>query len=130
MNIASSNINQWTLLMAMLPVAFSLSRGAPASIPLDAEQRSELLLTIAQSCVILIFLLDMEIAWWEAASMFALFAAQFILPPFIGKQAGLWITSIFFFWVAAATLRLIVQKRRPQALRKFTELWREHVTRS
>ena len=130
MNIASSNINQWTLLMAMLPVTFSLSRGAPASIPLDAEQQSELLLTIAQSCVILIFLLDMEIAWWEAASMFALFAAQFILPPFIGKQAGLWITSIFFFWVAAAILRLIVRKRRPEALRKFTELWREHVTRS
>src|SRR6185437_11569435 len=66
MNIASSNINQWTLLMAMLPTVFSMSRGDLSPIPLDPQQSSELLLTIGQSAVGLIFLINMEFAWWEA----------------------------------------------------------------
>src|SRR5260370_15730101 len=33
MNMVSSNINQWTLLTAMLPVVYSISRGSPSSIP-------------------------------------------------------------------------------------------------
>jgi cation:H+ antiporter len=129
MNIASSNINQWTLLMAMLPVAFSLSRGAVSAIPLDAQQRSELLLTIAQSCAGMVFLANMEIAWWEAASMFALFAAQFILPPLVGSQAELWVTYAFFLWTVAAIAATVVRRRTPQALRRFFEIWHEHVMR-
>ena len=43
MNMVSSNINQWTLLAAMLPITYSLSRGVPSAIPLDGEQQLELL---------------------------------------------------------------------------------------
>jgi hypothetical protein len=32
MNMVSSNINQWTLLTAMLPVVYSISLGSPAAI--------------------------------------------------------------------------------------------------
>src|SRR5262249_44567173 len=46
MNMISSNINQWTLLTAMLPVVYSMSRGGVSSIPLDGEQEIELLLTL------------------------------------------------------------------------------------
>jgi cation:H+ antiporter len=129
MNIASSNINQWTLLMAMLPVAFSLSRGAVSAIPLDAEQQSQLLLTIAQSCVAVVFLANMELAWWEAASMFALFAAQFILPPLVGSRAELWVTYAFFLWTVAAIVEMIARRRCPEALKKFSEIWRANVMR-
>ncbi|MGH9624120.1 MAG: hypothetical protein ACRD4G_07255, partial [Bryobacteraceae bacterium] len=109
MNIASSNINQWTLLMAMLPVAFSLSRGAFSAIPLDPQQEAQLLLTIAQSSVAVVFLANMELAWWEAASMFALFVAQFALPAD-------WIAYAFFVWTAAAIADMIARRRRPEAL--------------
>ena len=52
MNIASSNINQWTLLFAMLPIVFSLSRGTPFRHSRSIrEQQAELLLTIGQSLV-------------------------------------------------------------------------------
>lgn len=122
MNIASSNINQWTLLMAMLPVAFSLSRGAPSAIPLDPQQESELLLTIAQSCVAVVFLANMELAWWEAASMFGLFVAQFFLPP-------LWVAYAFFFWTAAAIVVMAARRRPPEAFSRFRETWRAHVVR-
>ena len=34
MNMVSSNINQWTLLAAMLPIVYSISRGALSTIRL------------------------------------------------------------------------------------------------
>ena len=43
MNMVSSNINQWTLLAAMLPIVYLVSRGAPSAIPFDAQQELELL---------------------------------------------------------------------------------------
>ena len=62
MNMVSSNINQWTLLAAMLPIVYSLSRGAVSAIPLDGEQEVELLMTLAQSLLGALFLLDMQLA--------------------------------------------------------------------
>jgi len=128
MNIASSNINQWTLLMAMLPVVFSMSRGEISAIPLDPQQQDELLLTIGQSAVGLIFLINMEFAWWEAVAIFALFAAQFVLPVFWGDAARIWITYAFFAWTVLALLDMLRRKRQPAALSSFLETWRAHVT--
>lgn len=127
MNIVSSNINQWTLLVAMLPIVFSMSRGTVSAIPFDAEQESELLLTIGQSLVGLIFLMNMEFAWWEALAIFVLFAIQFILPIFWGDQVRIWITAAFFLWTALALVRMIVRRRRPNALVRFVETWRASV---
>src|SRR5207302_5229486 len=46
MNMVSSNINQWTLLTAMLPLVYSYSRGSISSIPFDDHQELELLMTL------------------------------------------------------------------------------------
>lgn len=123
MNIASSNINQWTLLIAMLPIVFSVSAGAPSRIAMDTEQRAELLLTIGQSAIGLIFLLNMEFAWWEGIGMFGLFAAQFVLPAFWGQRVKTWITALFFLWTAVALLKMLVTRRPPAAWRRFAETW-------
>ncbi len=128
MNITSSNINQWTLLFAMLPVVFSLSRGSVSAIPFDAQQESELLLTIAQSFVGLIFLANMKFCWWEALAMFSLFAAQFALPPFFGAAAQAWITYTFFAWAAVSILAMVARRRPPLAITRFFETWRRHVS--
>jgi cation:H+ antiporter len=127
MNIVSSNINQWTLLVATLPVVFSLSRGAVSSFSLDDEQSLELLLTIGQSFVGMIFLVNMRIDWWEALAMFALFGAQFVLPLFFGTQVKTWITATFFTWTIAAAAAIIFRRRLPDALAQFLETWRAHV---
>ncbi|MFL6352116.1 MAG: sodium/calcium exchanger protein [Bryobacteraceae bacterium] len=127
MNIASSNINQWTLLVAMLPVVFSLSRGGIASFSLDDQQRLELLLTIGQSFLGMAFLINMSIAWWEALAMFLLFAAQFVLPAFFGDQGRIWIAMGFFIWTGAAALVIVMRRRLPNALARFLETWRTHV---
>jgi cation:H+ antiporter len=128
MNIASSNINQWTLLVAMLPVVFSMSHGAPTPIVFDAEQESELLLTIGQSMVAMIFLINMEFAWWEALAMFLLFAIQFVLPAFFGDGIRVWITAAFFAWTAASVLVFAFRRPRQNALTSFVATWRAHVS--
>lgn len=127
MNIASSNINQWTLLVAMLPVVLSISRGSISSIPLDDEQQTELLLTIGQSMVAMVFLINMEFAWWEALLMFVLFASQFVFPAVFGDYAKIWITRAFFIWTVSALVVLLFRRERPNALSRFLETWHEHV---
>ncbi len=127
MNIASSNINQWTLLMAMLPTVFSMSRGDLSPIPLDPQQSSELLLTIGQSCAGMIFLLNMKFDWWEALAMFVLFVAQFALPVFFGEGVRVWITYAFFAWTAVALIQIVARRQRPAAITNFLETWRAHV---
>jgi len=128
MNIASSNINQWTLLVAMLPIVFSMSQGHITGFALDAQQRSELLLTIGQSLTALMFLLNMELAWWEALAMFGLFSIQFVLPAFFGEEVRRWISYAFFVWAAVEAIRLIMQRQTPSALARFLETWQAHIS--
>lgn len=45
----SDKINQWTLLVGMLPIAMSIGAGRVMSLPLDARQHEEFFLTAAQS---------------------------------------------------------------------------------
>lgn len=47
--MVSDKINQWTLLVGMLPLAMSLGAGGLTALPLDARQHEEFLLTAAQS---------------------------------------------------------------------------------
>ena len=127
MNIASSNINQWTLLVAMLPVVLSLSKGGFSALVFDNEQGKELLLTISQSSVALMFLINMQFAWYEALTMFLLFAAQFVLPQIFGAQAKSWITNAFLLWTVIEVLAVLAKRRMPEAFTNFSNTWREHV---
>src|SRR5437870_5342052 len=47
--LLSSRINQWTLLVGSLPIAYSIGAGHVAPLPLDERQVAEVLLTAAQS---------------------------------------------------------------------------------
>ena len=127
MNIASSNINQWTLLVAMLPVVYSLSVGAPSGFALDPAQKIELLLTIGQSFVSMLFLLNMRFSFWEAIAMFVLFAVQFVLPAFFGDELRGYITWAFFVWTAGGLLLFAVRRPKNNAVTSFLTTWREHV---
>ena len=67
MNMVSSNINQWTVLAAMIPVVYSLSQGHVAAVPFDGMHRHEILLTILQSLLGMVLLLNMRYTRGEAA---------------------------------------------------------------
>jgi cation:H+ antiporter len=78
--LVSSKINQWTLLVAMLPVVYAVSLGALEPMPLDGRQREEVLLTAAQSLFAVLVLLDLRLSLWGAGLIFGLFAIQFVFP--------------------------------------------------
>lgn len=77
--LLSSKVNQWTLLIGTLPLAYRLG-GGDWALPLDSRQTEEVLLTAAQTVLGLAFLIDLVFKRWEAAVLFALFAVQFVLP--------------------------------------------------
>jgi cation:H+ antiporter len=128
MNMISSNINQWTLLVAMLPMVFSLSRGEPSAIPLDGEQEVELLLTLAQALLGVMFLLEMRFLWWEATGLFVLWAAQFVLSPV--AKVHEYFTFAYFAWAALDIVLIFMGKRKATAFRAFARMWSRNVKRT
>ncbi len=66
MNMVSSNINQWTVLAAMIPIVYSISVGKPSSIPFDAHHQTEILLTIVQSFLGMLLIANLQFRWYEA----------------------------------------------------------------
>jgi len=82
MNMVSSNINQWTMLAAMLPIAYAFALGHAGTIDFDSHQELEVLMTIGQSLLGALLLANMRFTWWEAAVLFTLWAVQFVLSGF------------------------------------------------
>jgi cation:H+ antiporter len=139
MNMVSSNINQWTLLAAMLPIVYSISRGQVSFIPLDPQQELELLMTIAQSLIGMVFLINMELDWWEAAALFFLWGIQFAFSPippgpgiigFIATHIHLWVTVAYLVWAAVAVVMFVTGRRHANAFREFARQWRQHIAKS
>jgi len=139
MNMVSSNINQWTLLTAMLPIVYSFSKGAPSAIPFDPQQQLELLMTLGQSMVAMFFLLNLTLAWWEAAALFLLWFVQFLFSPIPPGPTGLgwisthihqWITWLYLVWAAVEFIRMLTGRRKPAALVAFAHVWRTNVMRN
>jgi cation:H+ antiporter len=124
MNMVSSNINQWTLLTAMLPILYSISVGTATPIVFDPQQRIELLLTLGQALVGMIFLINMELACWEATVLFVLF-----LLPFIHPAAARPVTALYFAWAGVELARMILGKRDFSAIGAFSEVWKAHISR-
>ena len=135
MNMVSSNINQWTLLVAMLPVVYSMSAGAPSAIPLDDQQKLEVLMTLGQQLVGALFLVNMELAWWEASALFGLWLAQFAFSAFagptplgqFGEHVRWGVTIVYFAWAALEILQMALKKQKPPAFKEFATMWRMHV---
>lgn len=78
--LVSSKINQWTLLVAMLPLIYSVASGTPAALPLTPRQEAEILLTAAQSLFAVLLLLDLRLSLVGAVGLFLLFLGQFLFP--------------------------------------------------
>jgi len=123
MNMVSSNINQWTLLAAMLPIVYSMSRGSISAIPLDDQQELELLLTLGQSLLSAVMLLDMRLKWWEAAGLFGLWAVQFAFTTAVHDV----VMATYFIWAGVELVRRVFILRNPPAVRLFSKMWRKHV---
>ncbi len=76
--LISSKVNQWTLLIGSLPLAFSISGGTLSPLEFDARQSEEIFLTAGQSMFAVAILISLSMARWEAIVLAALFATQFV----------------------------------------------------
>jgi len=124
MNMVSANINQWTMLAAMIPVVYSMSVGEPTFVPFDEHQRKEILLTISQSMLGMLLLANMSFHVVEAAGIFLLWLLQFLVP---GLHTP--VTLIYFAWCACEIAVILVKRRRVAALVAFADLWKVHGRR-
>jgi cation:H+ antiporter len=122
MNVVASNINQWTVLAAMIPVVYSVSLGHVAAIPFDGMHRHEILLTILQSLLGMILLMNMRYAWWEALVVFVLWFVQFCIPSIRVQIIGAYAVLIVLGLVQA-----VLGRRSFEAFTVFAERWRSRV---
>lgn len=88
--LISSKVNQWTLLIGSLPVAYCISSGGIGALPLDARQVEEVLLTGAQSAFAIAILARLRFSLSAATILFLLFATQlvFTMPMVRWGYAG------------------------------------------
>ena len=126
MNIVSSNINQWTILAAMIPLVYGYSHlrhtGVWTDFPLDLSQRNELALTLLQTMLGVLLLANMEFDWREATLLVVLWAVQFVAPGLRGAVMvayGIWAVVLVIAYVlkreplrAPAAFLATVRKKR------------------
>jgi cation:H+ antiporter len=121
MNMVSSNINQWTMLAAMIPIAYSIGQGQVMFVPLDEYHRLEILLTVAQSMLGFMLLAELRFRWYEALGLFTLWLVQFLVPHLHGE-----VMIAYFGWVFLEGVRVIARRRNLRAFPIFLRLVREN----
>jgi len=97
--LLSSKVNQWTLLVGTIPLVFALSSGSLHGLPLDSQQRLELLLTAAQSLFAVSILITLALSARAALVLFALFAVQFLgsvlLSPEVDRMIVIGLSALY-----------------------------------
>jgi len=76
--LISSKVNQWTLLIGSLPVAYSISGTDIGPLPMDSRQVEEVFLTAAQSAFAVAIFASLSISSREALLLLGLFGTQLI----------------------------------------------------
>lgn len=115
--LVSSKVNQWTVLVGSLPVAFALASGSLHGLPLQGGERQELALTAAQSVFGVAVLGNLEVSTAEAISLFGLFFTEFVLGAVLGGGA-LTVVRIGFavVYVMVGAVVLVVKRQDTVAL--------------
>ena len=78
--LLSSKVNQWTLLVGMLPLVYMFSAGRMTPMHMDQRQVEEMLLTSAQSVFAVAVLINLSFSLMEAGILFVLFTTQLLIP--------------------------------------------------
>lgn len=128
MNMVSSNINQWTILAAMIPLVYGWSSHAAGHgwqpFRFDGEQQVEIALTVAQSFLAMLLLCNMKFNWFDAMSLFVLWLVQFLVPSWREE-----VTVLYMLWCAWLVVLFATKRQDFAAVRVFGEVFRENRRR-
>jgi len=140
-NAISSNINQLTLLIGMLPFAFaygswSAGRGTTWEIPFDPSQRVEIILTVMQMLFAALVLLDLRLDRWQAHTLMGLWILQ-LFDPIIHEQfpnipsplgTGFFLREwLIFVYGALCIFVIAIHKGQFVGFSAFRETWATYV---
>lgn len=111
--LVSSKINQWTLLVGIIPLVFAISSAGWHGLPIDSVQREELFLTAAQSVFAVALVVGHHrLSRTGAWALLALFTAQFVfawlLPASLRGTERLALSVVYLLLAAG----LLVRRRR------------------
>ncbi|CAN5745948.1 sodium/hydrogen exchanger [soil metagenome] len=102
--LISSKVNQWTLLMGSLPIAY-MAGGGGSAMPFDGRQVEEMLLTATQTLMGVALVLSLRFHRYAAWALLALFAIQF---PITSTEGRLALCGIY---AALALIGFVVNRR-------------------
>jgi len=113
--LISSKVNQWTLLIGTLPIAFSIAARQfvlTSGLPLDDRQREEIFLTAAQSAFAIAVFINLRMGTLEAIGLFLLFATQLFITD---ERARIIYAS--FYMVLCVVLLIVNRTSLPTTMR-------------
>jgi len=113
--LISSKVNQWTLLIGSLPVAYSISGTDIGPLPLDSRQAEEVFLTAAQSAFAVAIFASLSISFREALLLLGLFGTQlFFTDPAVryGYGGAYLLLATFVFFQDRHTLPIVFRQAR------------------
>lgn len=110
--LVSSKVNQWTLLVGMLPVAYSISSGQLSVMHFDMRQVEEVFLTAAQSLFALVMILNLSFSLWEALALFGLFTLQLFFPSMHAR---------YLFGILYIVLSIFIVLKSPEHRKQFVQ---------
>ena len=117
--LISAKVNQWTLLIGSLPVAYSISGVDISPLPMDSRQVEEVFLTAAQSAFAVAIFASLSISSREALLLLGLFGTQlFFTDPAVryGYGGAYLLLAAFTFFQDRHTLPVVFrQARLPRA---------------
>jgi len=146
MNMTASILSQRTLLIAMIPLVFTITHAiegkAGFAIRFDYQQRIEILLTAAQAIFAAVAMCKFRFLRWEAYALLGLWFFQLFDPaidPILQHLPSLFggtdpeghkiivreYTTAVFFALTAWDVRLY--RREFRVIHNFRGLWRRHV---
>lgn len=114
--LVSSKVNQWTLLIGCLPIAFAISSQSIDPLPTDGRQTEEVLLTAAQSLLAVVLLINLRMSVIEAGALAVLFLAQFLTPHSLVPRDTF---SIMYIALAAIFVVRQVIEMRPYVTQRL-----------
>jgi cation:H+ antiporter len=145
MNVVAAKINQWTLLIAMIPLVYAITHIVKGlgdfTIDFDPAQRVEILLTTVQGLFAAVCLFKFRFLRWEAYALLGLWMFQLFDPVFDPYLQGLpslfnavneagdhiivrEYTSVIF--VGLIVFELIRYRAENRLFRNFGEMWRRY----
>jgi len=98
--LVSATVNQWTLLVASLPIAFSLGLGEAHALPLNDRQQAEIFLTFAQIIFAVVLIAKLRIGWMGAAVLGLVFVTHLVF----NTTEARYIYGIIFFVLTAGMM--------------------------